>query len=231
VVALDSVSAVFEPGRIVAVVGANGAGKTTLLRVLAGLSGPDDGEVFLDGRPFDRGDLTARRRIAFLPDFPGLFPEETVLRNLAITLRLYGADGPGAEQRVLDLLGDLDLLPACEMPVGTLSRGQTYKTALAGLVVSAPDLWLLDEPLASGMDPRGLSVLRREMRSAARRGRTLLFTTQLVELAENIADRILVIRNGKVVWQGPAAALRQIAASPAGAELADLFPPPEEPVP
>jgi len=227
VVALDSIETTFESGRIVAVVGANGAGKSTLLRILAGLTGPDSGEVFLDGRRLDLGDLEMRRRIGFLPDFPGLFPEDSLLANLAITLRLYHADGPEAGPRVLGLLEELDLLTSAEMPAGTLSRGQAYKTALTGLIASAPDLWLLDEPLASGMDPRGLAVLRREMRAAARSGRTLLFTTQLVELAESLADTLLVLRNGAAVWQGPPGELRRAASAPGGEALADLLPPQE----
>lgn len=126
-VALDRVSLVLEPGQIIAVLGPNGAGKTTLLRLLAGIAGPDRGEVLMDGVPFNREASATRRRLAFLPDFPALFPDQTLLRNLAIGLRLYEADRPGVEQRVLDLLEELDLLTLAEMPAETLSRGQAYK--------------------------------------------------------------------------------------------------------
>ncbi|MEN9678860.1 MAG: hypothetical protein RIS76_4756 [Verrucomicrobiota bacterium] len=221
--ALDQVSLVFEPGQTVAILGSNGAGKTTLLRILAGISGPDRGGVWMDGVPFDRNDVAARQRLAFLPDFPALFPQETLLRNLAICLRLHGADGPGVEQRVLDLLEELDLLSHAEMPAHTLSRGQSYKTALVGLVVAAPELWLLDEPLASGMDPQGLTVLRREVRAAVARGTTVLYTTQLVEMAENFADRVLVIADGRVRAFDTLAGLRQAAGAPEGQILATLF--------
>ncbi|MBL9173806.1 MAG: ABC transporter ATP-binding protein [Verrucomicrobiales bacterium] len=221
--ALSRVSLTFEPGQIVAVLGPNGAGKTTLLRLLAGIAGPDHGEVRFDGVPFDRNDFGMRRRIGFLPDFPALFPEETVLRNLAINLRVYEADGPGQESRVLDLLEGLDLLPLIDMPTETLSRGQAYKVALTGLVAAAPELWLLDEPLASGMDPQGLSVLRHEVRAAAARGSTILYSTQLVELAEDFADRVLVIAEGAIRAFGTPSELRTAAGAPEGADLATLF--------
>ncbi|MFO1460775.1 MAG: ABC transporter ATP-binding protein [Verrucomicrobiota bacterium] len=221
--ALSRVSLTLEPGQIVAILGPNGAGKTTLLRLLAGIAGPDHGDVLLDEVPFDRNNFGMRRRIGFLPDFPALFPEESVLRNLAITLRLYEADSPGAETRVLDLLEALDLLPLIEMPAETLSRGQAYKVALTGLVAAAPELWLLDEPLASGMDPQGLAVLRREVRSAAARGSTILYSTQLVELAEDFADRVLVIAEGAIRAFGTLSELRAAAGAPEGADLATLF--------
>src|SRR5262245_45614383 len=115
-IALNRISLGIEPGQIVAVLGPNGAGKTTLLRLLAGISGPDRGEVVLAGQAFDRNDVATRRKLAFLPDFPPLFPEESVLRNLAITLRLYGADGPGSETRVADLLSELEMLAMADMP-------------------------------------------------------------------------------------------------------------------
>ncbi len=222
-VALNRVSLTFEPGQIVAVLGPNGAGKSTLLRVLAGISGPDRGEVLFDGVLFDRNDAAVRRRLMFLPDFPPLFAEETVLRNLAILLRLYEADTPGVEHRVLELLQELEMLTRSEMPAETLSRGQAYKTALAGLALVSPELWLLDEPLASGMDPLGLAVLRREVRAAAGSGRTVFYSTQLIEMVEGFADRVLVIADGKVRAFGTLSELRETAGGHEGGILAALF--------
>lgn len=222
-VALEGVSLILDPGQIVAVLGPNGAGKTTLLRLLAGISGPDRGEVHFDGTRFNRNDVATRRRLMFLPDFPPLFPDESVLRHLAILLRLYRADSPGVEKRILDLLEELELLRLAEMPTATLSRGQLYKAALTGLITADPELWLLDEPLASGMDPLGLMVLRRELRAAAAAGRTVLYTTQLIEMAEGFADRLLVIAEGRVRAFGTPAELRAAANVPEGQVLARLF--------
>lgn len=222
-VALDRVSLQFDPGQIIAVLGPNGAGKSTLLRLLAGISGPDRGDVLFDEVPFDRADPAVRRRLLFLPDFPPLFPEETVLRNLAIMLRLYEADRPGVERQILDRLEELELLSHAEMPAETLSRGQAYKTALIGLATVSPELWLLDEPLASGMDPLGLSVLRREVRAAAAAGKTVFYTTQLIEMVEGFADRVLLIAEGAVRACGTLPELRSAAGAPEGEVLASLF--------
>jgi ABC-2 type transport system ATP-binding protein len=197
-VALDRVSLEFVPGEIVAVLGPNGAGKTTLLRCLAGIAGPDQGEIYFDDRPLRRDDLELRKQFFFVPDFPFLFWDQTVLRNIAIILRLYEADGPGAEDRVLEMLKHYDILPLAGSPVGELSRGQAYKAALAALITVHPMLWLLDEPLASGMDPLGLSAFKRDARAAARQGATIIYTTQLLDVAERFADRICIIHQGEV---------------------------------
>jgi ABC-type multidrug transport system ATPase subunit len=197
-VALDRLSLEIEPGQIVALVGPNGAGKTTLLRCLAGLAALDRGTITYDGEVFHRGRIELRRRLAFLPDFPCLFPEMSVLRHIGMTLRLYGADGDGAEERVLGRLRDFDLLTLAEMPVGTLSRGQAYKAALAAVLAVDPELILLDEPFASGMDPNGIISLKSIVRDASKRGRTVIYSTQLLDVAETLADRVGVIDQGNL---------------------------------
>ncbi|MFT6618495.1 MAG: ABC-type multidrug transport system ATPase subunit, partial [Limisphaerales bacterium] len=95
--ALDDVSMEIEPGQIVCVLGVNGAGKTTLLNCLAGLAIPDGGEVVVDGKEFARDDVEIRRKLHLMPDFPILFPNQTLMRNLTIMLRLYERDVPGME--------------------------------------------------------------------------------------------------------------------------------------
>src|SRR6266540_6850516 len=125
--ALDHVSLEFTPGQIVSLLGPNGAGKSTLIRCLAGIAAPDKGGVYFDEQEYKRDRLDLRRRLHILPDSPFLFWDQSILRNLAIFLRLYGADGAGAEQRVLELLREFDLLPLALRPVVSLSRGQAYK--------------------------------------------------------------------------------------------------------
>jgi ABC-type multidrug transport system ATPase subunit len=197
--ALHGVSFEVAPGQIVAVVGPNGAGKTTLLRCLASIVPPDEGKILYDGEPFVRYRTDLRRRLHFLPDTPPMFPTMTVLRHLAMALRLYEADGDGAEERVLELLREFDLLPLAEMTLQLLSRGQSYKAFLTALLAVDPELWLLDEPFASGMDPHGISAFKTRAREATKRGRTIIFTTQLLEVAERFADHMCVLHRGEAV--------------------------------
>ncbi len=222
VVALDRVSLDIEPGQIVTLLGLNGAGKTTLIRCLAGLAAPDDGSVLFDGETLRRDRLDLRSRFYFLPDFPPLFLQLNILRNIAIVLRLFEADLPGREAFVLQLLDEFDLLPLAKKPVGTLSRGQIYKTALVALIAADRDLWLLDEPFASGIDPIGIDTFKRHARDAVARGRIVIYSTQLLDVVERFSTRVCVIHEGTIRAYDTLSNLRAAAADD-GDVLQSLF--------
>ncbi|HTD87362.1 MAG TPA: ABC transporter ATP-binding protein [Candidatus Binatia bacterium] len=196
--ALDHVSFQIAPGQIVSLLGLNGAGKTTLMRCLAGIAAPDKGGVYFDDEEFRRDRLDLRRRMHLLPDFPFHFWDQTILRNIAIVLRLFEADKQGVEDRVIELLRQFDLLPLALRPVASLSRGQSYKAALAAMIAADREVWLLDEPFASGMDPHGIDMFKRYARAAAEQGRTIIYSTQLLDIAERFSDRVCVIHKGEV---------------------------------
>ena len=197
--ALDEVSLEIPPGKIVAILGVNGAGKSTLVRMLGALLVPTEGEVRYDGEKFDRSRIDLRKRLALLPDQPPVTSGQTPISYMAMCLRLWEAHRPGIEELALSLLTDFDLLPLAESTFSILSRGQTYKAALAALIAADPELWLLDEPFAAGMDPRGIAALKRHASKRAGRGGTILYTTQIVEIAEQFSDVVCVLNRGRVV--------------------------------
>jgi ABC-type multidrug transport system ATPase subunit len=207
--ALDDVSLSLASGQIVALLGPNGAGKTTLLRCLAGTIAPQQGEILYDGVIFRRDQMDLRKRFLFLPDFPAVFEDWSPIAHMGMTLRLFGRDQPGIEQRVVELFREFDLLPFASAPFATLSRGQRYKTALAALIAVNPDLWLLDEPFASGMDPNGINSFKRHARQAAAAGSIIIYSTQILDAAERFSDRICIIHRGKVAAFDETARLRQ----------------------
>lgn len=125
--ALDDVSLKFDPGEIICVLGVNGAGKTTLLNSLAGLIVPDRGCVLIDGEAIQRDDAGFRRRLHFMPDFPALFPETDLIRNLTVMLRSYEKDVPGMEDKLVELLKEFDLLAHASSSLNSLSRGRSTK--------------------------------------------------------------------------------------------------------
>jgi ABC-2 type transport system ATP-binding protein len=196
--ALDDVSLSLPAGTIVAVIGLNGAGKTTLLRCLGGVVAPTRGQVLLDGERFNRARLDLRRRLLFLPDFPALYGHLNPLQHLALLLRVYERDTAHLDERILVILRDLDLLALAEVPLANLSRGQLYKAAFAALLAVQPELWLLDEPFASGLDPHGLAMVKQHARTAAAAGATILYTTQILEIAEKFADLLVVLDHGQL---------------------------------
>lgn len=196
---LDEIEITFEAGQVIALLGANGAGKTTLLRTLSGIVAPDSGEFLFDGQRFSRTRLDLRRRFHFLPDFPALYDDWTLLQHIGMVLRLYGVTDKNVETRTLDLLKEFDLLPLMDSQLETLSRGQRYKVALVAMIAVDPELWLLDEPFASGMDPSGLNAFKRFAGEAvALRNRTVIYSTQILDSAERFSDLICVIHKGKI---------------------------------
>ncbi len=218
--ALDRASLEIEPGQIVALLGANGSGKTTLLRCLYGLTMPDKGAIYYDDEEFSRDNMAMRKRMFFMPDFPFVFAEMTVLQHVGMCLKLYEAQRPGVEELTVALLKEFDLLPLAERPMASMSRGQFYKAALCALFAVDPDVWMFDEPLASGMDPNGITAFKNRARDAAKRGKTVLYSTQILDVAERFSDRVCILDGGEVKAFGRLAELETLTTSKG---LEDVF--------
>lgn len=195
---LSSLDLEIPEGSIVSIVGINGAGKTTLLYALGGMLTLDRGIVRYDGEVFQRDRLDLRRRFLLLPDFPNFPLANNLLEHVSLLLRLYERDTAAETERVMGLLREFDVLPLAVRPLSELSRGEAYKVALVGLIAVNPDLWLLDEPLASGMDPLGLRAFEAHVRRAAQAGRTIIYTTQMLDVAERLSDYAAVLHEGRI---------------------------------
>ena len=210
---LRDISLDISPGTITAVLGTNGSGKTTLLRLLAGILAPTRGEVRYDEAVLTRRRLDLRRRAMFIADAPLVLPESALISWIGTCLRVYEVERPDVEAAVSRLLDDLDLATMAGIPLANLSRGQVYKAALASLLAVDPDLWLLDEPFASGMDPAALSLFTDAARAAAGPGRSVVFGTQMLDLATRLADRVIVLHGAGVARSG---SMQDIAADGEG---------------
>lgn len=219
---LDGVTLDVAAGKIVAILGPNGAGKTTLLRCLAGIVVPENGQIRYEDEVFRRDRLDLRKRLFFLPDFPPAFPDMSVLRHISMCLQLYDVSPDSAFRRVVELLDRFDLLPFAEARLGTLSRGQIYKAVLCGFLAIDPPVWILDEPFASGMDPTGILQFREEARRAADMRHTVVYSTQILEIAEKFADLICIVDHGRVLYLDSPARLREQAGADDRARL-ELF--------
>jgi ABC-type multidrug transport system ATPase subunit len=211
-------------GELVAVVGPNGMGKSTLLGVMAGILHPQHGRVEIDGvvrRSSPEAELAIRRRVCYLNDHPWLPKGRTGREFLAAVGRLYGVD----DQRLLDhvdrLLLLFDLVAEGDWPIASYSSGQQKKIALASALVTEAPILLLDEPFAGGLDPAGILALKRVLqRLAGRDEMTVVLTTPVPELLDEVAERILVLREGQVLADDTPQGLRERAggqASLAGA--------------
>ena len=202
---LRDVDLAVDRGEILAVLGVNGVGKTTLLGCMYGILGWSSGEVLLDGRRLDRADLEMRRRMLFLPHDGLLFEGADVIRNAAIFSEIWrGIDAPPPLD-IEEWIDRLGLLDVAFEPMDRLSRGQRYKAALLALHCADPEIWLIDEPFASGMDARGIEAFRQMASAAIGRGRCVIYTTQFPELAARFATRVVVLGDGGVKLDQPMA--------------------------
>jgi heme exporter protein A len=197
-VALRGVSFTLPPGATVAVFGANGAGKTTLLRILAGLLRPHAGDVRVLGAELPREAHRARGRIGLLAHEPLLYRDLTVRENLRYHARLHHVDAA----RVDALCEQVGLRARTDDQVRTLSRGMTQRAAICRAVLHAPELLLLDEPLAS-LDPGGAAVVAPLIGRECGAARVLI--SHDAELGLSEADWVLGLRGGRQAIWAPAA--------------------------
>ena len=200
--ALKNVSLAIEPGKLVAVLGVNGAGKSTLLRCLATQIMLTRGRILLGGELLVRERMDLRRRLHWIHDSPAGFQNMDMLAQIAITLDAYGDIPPGIVDQVYDLIQEFSLAECEYRPVSQLSRGQRFKAALIAMIALDRELWLIDEPFASGMDPQGMKAFKKYARESTSRGNTVIYTTQILEIAETFADQVIVLNRGRLVASG-----------------------------
>ena len=197
-VALREISFTLAPGATVAVFGANGAGKTTLLRILAGLLRPHAGSARVLGAELPREAYRARGRIGLLGHDPMLYRDLTVRENLRFHARLHGVEQARADA----LVAQVGLTARADDPVRTLSRGMTQRAAICRAVLHAPELLLLDEPLAN-LDPGGATAVEPLIGHGAGPARVLISHAAEQGLAE--ADHVLGLRGGRQALWAPVA--------------------------
>ena len=202
---LEQVTFDVQPGRVVGLLGPNGAGKTTLLRCLTGHLKADCGRCLIDGVDPARYPQRARLRFGYHPDQPPLEPQLRAREHLALHARLRGIPGPSVEERIAAVLKQVDLEDRANQLVGTLSRGQRSRIALAECLLHRPPVLILDEP-ASGLDPAQVVALRALLRELAGEHAILLATHHLAEAAA-VCDQLVVLVQGRVTYQGSPAEL------------------------
>jgi ABC-2 type transport system ATP-binding protein len=217
--AVDGLDLTVARGEFYALLGPNGAGKTTTLRMVAGLLAPDAGRIEVLGIDLAVDPAAAKRRIAYLPDDPLLYGKLKPTEYLEFVAGLWGIDAKAAEPRARELLAWLDLEKHAHELTEGFSRGMKQKLALAGALIHAPELLILDEPL-TGLDAGAARQVKDLLLSHVAKGGTVILTTHILEVAERLAQRIGIIQHGRLIAQGTLDELRVTAP---GATLEDTF--------
>lgn len=205
--ALDDVSLQVPRGTVCGLLGHNGAGKTTLVNVLTTLVTPTAGRASVAGLDVQRDAVALRSRIGLTGQFASVDEQLSGFRNLILIARLLGASTKAAKERADELLTAFGLLEAAGRAAKTYSGGMRRRLDLAASLVGHPDVIFLDEP-TTGLDPAARIAMWEIVEQLVRDGSTVLLTTQMLDEADRLADKIVVLAQGKVIAAGTAASLK-----------------------
>jgi ABC-2 type transport system ATP-binding protein len=204
---LRGVSFTVKRGTILALLGPNGAGKTTTIKILSTLFPANSGEASINGYDVHSQSDGVRESIGLTGQYAAVDEYLTGKENLQMIGRLYRMSGPTADRRAQELLERFDLVDAANRPVKIYSGGMRRRLDLAMSIIAAPPIIFLDEP-TTGLDPRSRITMWSMIKQLAESGTTILLTTQYMEEADQLADNIIVIDNGKVIAEGTANTLK-----------------------
>ncbi len=193
--AVDGLDLSVKPGEIFGLLGPNGAGKTTTLKMMLALLRPDSGNVRIFGRPPQ--DVAARRRLGFLPENPYFYDYLTAVEFLDFYGRLHGLDATERKRRIATAIESVGLSGFEGTPLRKFSKGMTQRLGLAQALQHSPELVILDEPM-SGLDPIGRRDVRDLILAQREAGRTVFFSSHILQDAEMVCDRVAIVFKGKL---------------------------------
>lgn len=209
--AVDELSFTIRPGEIVGLLGPNGAGKTTALRCVAGILRPTGGQVLINGHDVVRDQAKAKAGLAFVPEVPSLYELLTVDEHLKFVAMCF--DTLPVYERLRDeLLARYDLTDKKDELVATLSKGMRQKLSVACALIHNANVMLFDEPLI-GIDPAGARELKDEIVRARDNGAAILISTHLLDTAEKLCDRVIIVAKGHKLAEGTVNQLREMTHS------------------
>ena len=206
-VAVEDISFSIPQGQVVAFLGPNGAGKTTMMRMLTGYLAPSAGEAAIAGHDVRRDRIAAAQRLGYLPENGPMYPDMTPLELLRFFGEARRMAGTTLRERI-DAVIDLCALElVTEKPIGKLSRGYRQRVGMAQALLHDPDVLIMDEPTA-GLDPNQIRQFRENIQRLGRT-KTLLISTHILHEADAVADRVLLVNSGRLVFDGRVEELRE----------------------
>lgn len=218
--AVDNISFEVNPGEIVGFIGPNGSGKTTTLKLLTGIYQKDSGEITVAGYDIDKDALEAKKNIGYISDSPDMFLRLKGVEFLNLIADIYEVSTTKRKERIKELTKAFGLEDILESEMISYSHGMRQKMMVIAALIHEPDVWILDEPLI-GLDPESAHQLKEMMKEHAKKGHAVLFSTHVLEVAEKLCDKIIIIDHGKIRYDGTLEALK--AQYPEKESLEDVF--------
>jgi ABC-2 type transport system ATP-binding protein len=217
--AVDRVSFSIRPGEILGYLGPNGSGKSTTVKMVTGLLEPTTGRILYDGRDIREDPVAFKRRLGYVPEEPYLYPYLTGREYLEMTGRLRELPEKTVARRSDRLLQLFGLGAARYSVISAYSKGMRQKVLIAAALLADPEILIFDEPL-SGLDVTSALVFRNLVRMLVGSGRTVLYSSHVLDVVEKLCTRVVILRKGEVVANDSVERLRDLMASPS---LEDVF--------
>ncbi|MBE6984909.1 MAG: ABC transporter ATP-binding protein [Ruminococcaceae bacterium] len=199
--AVDDLSVHLRSGELCAFIGHNGAGKTTTLKACCGILSFDEGEIYIDGKSIAKDPIECKKQLAYLPDNPDLYEYLTGIGYLNFICDIFGVGKADRAERIGHFSELLELTTELNDPISSYSHGMKQKLALIAALAHQPKLLLMDEPFV-GLDPKASHQLKQVMREHCENGGAIFYSTHVLEVAEKLCDRVVIIKDGKLVISG-----------------------------
>ncbi len=220
--AVDGLSLKLAPGEIVGLLGPNGAGKTTTLKILLGMLRPTRGRAAVLGLDCTTHATAIKERVGYSPDEPSFYDFLTGRETLEFVTHVRGGNPAHVFQNMASMIDALEFATDLDRFVASYSLGMKKKLALLVAMAHAPRLLLLDEP-TNGLDPPSAVKIRRHLSELAETGVTVVLSTHLLDMADKLCTRVVLMDHGRLIFDGPPRAAREAAALSADASLEDAF--------
>ena len=198
---VDSLNIDIKNGEIFGFLGPNGAGKTTTIRMITGILDIDEGDILIDGESIKTNSLQAKKNFGFVPDSPDMFLKLKGIEYLNFMADIYEVSKEKRVEKIEELTKKFEIYDELNSQIQSYSHGMRQKIVICAALLSEPKNWILDEPM-TGLDPKSSFDLKEMMREHAKSGKTVFFSTHVLEVAEKLCDRVGIINKGKLVFVG-----------------------------
>lgn len=205
--AVDDLDLTIPTGEIIGFIGPNGAGKTTTIKMMTGVLNPDEGDILINGKSIQKEPLEAKRQFGLVPDSPDMFLRLKGIEYLNFMGDIYEVGTQVRQQRIEALAETFEMKEALNDKILSYSHGMRQKIIIMGVLINEPEVWILDEPM-TGLDPQSSFRLKQMMKEHAAKGKTVFFSTHVLEVAEKLCDKIAIIAHGKMIYFGTLEDLR-----------------------
>lgn len=209
--ALKNLTLEIKTGEIFGFLGHNGAGKSTTIKSLVSIIEPTSGTITVDGMDLAKHRMAIKKKIAYVPDTPDMFLQLTANEYWDLIAAAYEVSAAEKETRLQELIDLFTMEEHRNETIASFSHGMRQKTILIGALLPDPDIWVLDEPM-QGLDPQASFDLKEMMKAHAAKGKTVIFSTHVLDTAQQLCDELAILKKGEMIYNGSVDAL--LAQSP-----------------